>query len=88
MRDHGIGIALADQTRIFERFERVESGQAAGLGLGLWIVRQVTEALRGSVRVNSEPGQGTTFSVELPRTPPGHAHVGDQAAAAMVSASR
>lgn len=65
--DHGIGIAAADQARIFERFERaVSSRQFGGLGLGLWIVRQLVEAHGGSISVRSRRGEGSTFTVELP----------------------
>ncbi len=68
VRDYGIGIAPKDQARIFERFERVVSGrQAGGFGLGLWIVRQIVEAMGGSIGVTSELGAGSTFVVELPR---------------------
>ncbi|HJZ83862.1 MAG TPA: ATP-binding protein [Polyangia bacterium] len=70
VRDHGIGIAPADQTRIFERFERVVSQRNyGGFGLGLWIVRQIIEAHGGSIRVWSQPGAGSSFTVELPRGP-------------------
>jgi len=66
--DHGIGISEADQTRIFQRFERAVSRRNyGGFGLGLWIVRQIVEALGGSVRVESVPGEGSTFIVELAR---------------------
>ena len=68
VRDHGIGIPFADQARIFERFERLLAGrEAPGFGLGLWIVRQVVEGMRGEIRVTSEVGHGATFFVELPR---------------------
>lgn len=71
VRDHGIGIPLEDQARIFERFERLLAGRdAPGFGLGLWIVRQVVEGLSGQIRVASEVGAGATFIVELPRRPP------------------
>ncbi len=67
VRDRGIGIAPADQERIFQRFERAVSDRHyGGLGLGLWLVRQCVEALGGSIRVESAPGQGSTFTVELP----------------------
>jgi PAS domain S-box-containing protein len=70
VRDHGIGIALADQERIFERFARaVPSQNYGGLGLGLWIVRQFVDALEGRVWVVSAPGQGALFTVELPLEP-------------------
>ncbi len=70
VRDHGIGIAPEDQARIFERFERAASARHyGGLGLGLWIVRQVVEAHGGRIRVESAPGAGATFTVELPVVP-------------------
>lgn len=68
--DHGIGIPLEHQARIFERFERiVPSKSYGGLGLGLWIVRQIVDALGGRIRVASAPGAGATFVVELPCSP-------------------
>jgi signal transduction histidine kinase len=71
VRDQGIGIAAADQARIFDRFERAVSGyEHGGLGLGLYVVRQVAEALGGAVRVDSAPGAGATFVVELPQSGP------------------
>ncbi|BDG10292.1 CHASE domain-containing protein [Anaeromyxobacter paludicola] len=71
VRDRGIGIAPADQQRIFERFERAVSGSSfGGFGLGLWIVRQTVEAHGGTIAVESEPGEGATFTVELPRSGP------------------
>jgi signal transduction histidine kinase len=69
--DHGIGIAPDEQARIFERFERAASARNyGGLGLGLWIARQIIEAHGGLLRVESVEGQGSTFIVELPRRPP------------------
>ncbi len=71
VRDHGPGIAPADQTRIFEKFERAVSARHfGGFGLGLWIVRQIVEALGGRVHTVSALGSGSTFVVELPCTPP------------------
>jgi signal transduction histidine kinase len=68
VRDRGIGIARSDQERIFGRFERaVSERHYGGLGLGLWLTRQLVEAMGGSIRVESEPGAGATFLVELPR---------------------
>ncbi len=68
--DHGIGISSENQARIFERFERAVSPRHyGGLGLGLWISRQIATALGGSIRVDSVPGQGATFVVDLPRAP-------------------
>ena len=67
VRDRGIGIPLEAQARIFDRFERaVSASNYGGLGLGLWIARQVVEAHGGVIRVESEPGLGATFTVELP----------------------
>lgn len=67
VRDHGIGIAPDDQRRVFERFERaVTSRHYGGFGLGLWIVQRTLEAMGGTVTVDSAPGQGATFVVELP----------------------
>lgn len=67
VRDRGIGIAAEDQARIFERFERaVSSTNFGGLGLGLWISRQIVEAHGGRIRVESRPGEGALFTVELP----------------------
>jgi signal transduction histidine kinase len=68
--DQGIGIAPEQQERIFGRFERaVAPGKYGGMGLGLYIVRQIVEAHGGSIAVNSEPGQGACFTVAVPRAP-------------------
>ncbi len=67
VRDHGMGIAEADQARIFERFERAVSVRNfGGLGLGLYIVRWIVTSHGGTIRVESKPGAGATFIVELP----------------------
>jgi signal transduction histidine kinase len=67
VRDHGSGIAAEDLGRIFECFERaVPVEHFGGLGLGLFVARAIVRAHGGSIRVESEPGQGTTFTVELP----------------------
>ncbi|MFT3767317.1 MAG: AAA family ATPase [Minicystis sp.] len=67
IEDHGIGIAPEAQNRIFDRFERAVSSRSfGGLGLGLYITRQIVEAHRGTIRVSSEPGNGAMFTVELP----------------------
>ncbi|WP_437733552.1 sensor histidine kinase [Sorangium sp. So ce1335] len=71
VRDHGIGIDPARQERIFDRFERgVSDRHYGGLGLGLYISRQIAQAHGGSIRVQSAPGAGATFTVELPGAGP------------------
>jgi len=78
VRDRGIGISGEDQRRIFQRFERaVSQRNYGGFGLGLWIVRQIVEAQGGSVRVESAPGQGSTFTVELQAGLPARPAAGD-----------
>jgi signal transduction histidine kinase len=68
--DHGIGIATQDLPRIFERFERaVTARQYGGLGIGLYVTRQIVEAHGGTIRVESQPGVGSQFRVELPLAP-------------------
>jgi signal transduction histidine kinase len=67
--DHGIGIARDDQSRIFERFHRVQSAETAGIagtGLGLPLALHVVEAHHGRIAVASQPGLGSTFSVRIP----------------------
>jgi len=72
VRDQGIGIAPADVTRVFGRFERaVSSRHFGGLGLGLYIAHQIAKAHGGSIRVDSAAGAGSTFTVVLPWSPPG-----------------
>jgi len=67
VRDHGVGIPAAQQSRIFERFERGVEQRSGGFGIGLWIVRNVCVAMGGSVSVESELGNGACFTVMLPR---------------------
>lgn len=70
VRDQGIGIAEADQNRIFERFERaVSERHYGGLGLGLWISSQIVARMGGTIAVNSTLGEGSTFTVTLPKEP-------------------
>ena len=65
--DRGIGIDLSNHPRLFERFERgVSARHYGGLGLGLYICRQIIDAHQGTIQVHSRPGQGATFTVELP----------------------
>jgi two-component system phosphate regulon sensor histidine kinase PhoR len=70
VEDTGVGIPDRDQPRVFERFYRVDkarSREVGGTGLGLAIVKHLVQAMRGSVRVASQVGKGTTFKVTLPR---------------------
>jgi PAS domain S-box-containing protein len=69
VRDNGIGIAPDDVERIFDRFRRSEPARYGGLGLGLFITRQIINAHRGAIRVESRRNLGSTFVVELPRDP-------------------
>ncbi|KFE62687.1 protein kinase domain-containing protein [Hyalangium minutum] len=78
VQDEGIGIAPEDAQRIFERFERAVSVRHyGGFGIGLWLVREIVQALGGSVHVASAPGQGALFTVTLPLSGPESSSVGD-----------
>jgi PAS domain S-box-containing protein len=67
VRDHGIGISSEDQGRIFERFARaVSPRQYGGLGLGLWITKHLVTSMAGQITVDSQPGHGASFTVEVP----------------------
>ena len=67
IRDRGIGLAPAEIERIFGKFERaVSTAHYGGLGLGLYISRQIVDAHGGWIEVESTPGQGSTFRVSLP----------------------
>jgi signal transduction histidine kinase len=69
--DHGIGIADEDQERIFERFEKLGKDiPNVRFGLGLWISREVVNAMRGTIAVSSRLGNGSTFTVKLPKRAP------------------
>jgi two-component system phosphate regulon sensor histidine kinase PhoR len=68
--DHGPGIALADQSKVFEKFYRADPQLArspGGTGLGLYISRELAQRMGGSLDLNSELGSGATFVVELPQ---------------------
>ena len=69
VRDNGVGIALADQARIFEAFVRLDDTLASvgGAGLGLTIARHVAEAHGGTLTVQSTPNAGSTFAFRIPR---------------------
>ena len=70
MEDEGIGIAAGDHERIFERFVQGETGDRrrfGGVGIGLYIVRQLAEAQHGEVTAMSRPGGGTVMRLRLRR---------------------
>ena len=68
VKDSGIGIALADQSRIFEKFVQAESGrrQEASTGLGLALAKSLIELHGGRLWVESVPGAGSTFTFSVP----------------------
>ena len=69
VKDDGCGIDRQEQGRIFERFYRVDKGRSkkiGGTGLGLSIVKHIVEYYSGSIQLESEPGKGSCFTVELP----------------------
>lgn len=65
--DNGLGLELADRDRAFDLFYRAAPAREAGLGVGLAVVKLLVEQSGGTLTVESGPGQGTTFVVELPR---------------------
>ncbi len=69
VRDHGIGIASTDRERLFTRFGRIVTEETAGIpgtGLGLYLARDLARRHGGDVRVSSEPGHGSTFTLTVP----------------------
>ena len=68
--DTGMGIAAGDIPKLFQPFERIgaEKTETEGTGLGLVVVKQLMNAMGGTVGVESNPGQGSTFWIELPMT--------------------
>ncbi|QRK05294.1 PAS domain-containing protein [Archangium violaceum] len=79
VRDTGVGIEPKHLARIFERFYRVDKGRSrdmGGTGLGLSIVKHLMSAMGGDVRVESQPNEGSTFSIFLPAAVPSAAATG------------
>ena len=69
VHDQGLGIPRGEQERIFEKFYRADPNLARGVGgtgLGLYICRELVQRMGGDIEVESEPGRGSTFTVELP----------------------
>ena len=69
VEDNGIGLTPRESKRVFHRFYQTDQGlsrSASGCGLGLSIVQSIVEAHHGSVHVESEPGRGSTFTIEIP----------------------
>jgi signal transduction histidine kinase len=70
VKDQGLGITPEARARLFRKYERaVPTQHYGGLGLGLYISRMLAEAMGGTIEVASQPGQGSTFTVSLPREP-------------------
>ena len=67
MRDNGRGIDQSDQERVFELFRRAGAQDRPGEGIGLAHVRALVRRLGGAIRLESEPGRGSTFTVVLPK---------------------
>jgi PAS domain S-box-containing protein len=71
VRDYGIGIDVGQQEAVFEKFGRAVSGREyAGMGLGLYVVREIVRAHGGRILLDSKLGAGARFTVELPLEPP------------------
>lgn len=67
VRDRGVGIPKEDQARVFQRFERaISENEVSGLGLGLYIANTIVQLHGGEIRLKSEVGQGSEFTVLLP----------------------
>lgn len=68
VKDNGLGIAEEEQTKIFERFYRTQDAwKQEGVGIGLYLTRQIASGQSGYVKVKSEKGKGSTFSLYLPK---------------------
>ncbi|MCZ6713874.1 MAG: ATP-binding protein, partial [Deltaproteobacteria bacterium] len=72
VRDTGVGISVDDRRRIFDKFFRAgdsETQAASGHGLGLTLANQIVELHGGRIELSSEPGEGSEFSIVLPKNP-------------------
>ena len=70
IKDNGIGIPLQEQRRVFEKFYRAQNipdANLPGIGLGLSYVKLMVEAHNGSIHLQSQPGKGTIFTIEIPQ---------------------
>ncbi len=75
IQDHGCGMTEEAQARIFDKFYQADkSRRQEGVGLGLSLVKRIVDMMGGAITVTSAPGEGSTFRVELPLTPPRHHH--------------
>lgn len=75
IQDHGCGMTEEAQKRIFDKFYQADkSRKQEGVGLGLSLVKRIVDMLGGTVTVTSAVGEGSTFRVELPVSPPRHIH--------------
>ena len=73
IRDHGCGMTEEAQKRIFDKFYQADKSRCQeGVGLGLSLVKRILDMMGGSISVTSAPGEGSTFRVALPLTPPKH----------------
>lgn len=94
VRDRGLGMSREQAERVFDKFYRIGDGprlpaEAAGTGLGLYLTRALVNAHGGSIRVESAPGEGSTFTVTLPRRAPAEEPCGEErATTAPVPAAR
>jgi two-component system OmpR family sensor kinase len=72
VKDRGPGIEAADRERIFERFVRIDrplTRYTPGAGVGLYVVKRAVEAMDGTVELETEPGEGATFTIKIPMVP-------------------
>ncbi len=76
IQDHGCGMTGEAQKRIFDKFYQADkSRKQEGVGLGLSLVKRIVDMMGGTVSVTSRVGEGSTFRVELPVSPPRHHHI-------------